>query len=166
MDINDIKHLAVERIFLVPDASEGQLGYVWCDDPAPGVGMDAIEAVEYVRKDVHEARIAELEEREAALAAHVEELISVLNLSKNSHGVFLMSDPPQDAWKKNKVDDAITNALKKEPPNILTCRDLLQRAEELESLAKNAPPEMDGSTWRYLQDKINALHQQVEESGQ
>ncbi|WP_339881819.1 hypothetical protein [Vreelandella maris] len=67
MDINDIKHLAVERIYLVPDASEGQLGYVWCDDPAPGVGMDASEAVEYVRKDVHEARIAQLE---ADCAAH------------------------------------------------------------------------------------------------
>ena len=58
MDINDIKHLAVERIYLVPDASEGQLGYVWCDDPAPSDGMVASEAVEYVRKDVHEAIIA------------------------------------------------------------------------------------------------------------
>lgn len=57
MDINDIKHLAVERIFLVPDASEGQLGYVWCDDPAPSEGMVASEAVEYVRKDVHDAII-------------------------------------------------------------------------------------------------------------
>lgn len=57
MNINDIKHLAVERIFLIPDASEGQLGYVWCDDPAPGEGMDPAEAVEYVRKDVHDAII-------------------------------------------------------------------------------------------------------------
>ncbi|WP_339119148.1 hypothetical protein [Halomonas sp. BMC6] len=57
MNINDIKHRAVERIFLIPDASEGQLGYVWCDDPAPGEGMDASEAVEYVRKDVHDAII-------------------------------------------------------------------------------------------------------------
>lgn len=101
MEINDIKHLAVERIYLVPDASEGQLGYVWCDDPAPGIGMDASEAVEYVRKDVHDARIAELEaqveqhrvaeetqialrqkadEREAALAAHIEELKPALEV--------------------------------------------------------------------------------------
>lgn len=67
MDINDLKHLAVERIYLIPDSSEGQLGYVWCDDPAPGEGMDAAEAVEYVRKDVADARIAELE-------VHVERL--------------------------------------------------------------------------------------------
>ncbi len=58
MSLNDIKHLAVETIYLVPDASEGQRCYLWCDDPAPGEGMDASEAVEYVRKDVHEAIIA------------------------------------------------------------------------------------------------------------
>lgn len=57
MDIKDIQHLAVERIYLVPDASEGQLCYLWCVDPAPSQGMDASEAVEYVRKDVHEAII-------------------------------------------------------------------------------------------------------------
>lgn len=68
MDINDIREQAIERIYLIPDTSEGQLGYVWCDDPAPGEGMDPAEAVEYVRKDVHDAAIAELEEREAALA--------------------------------------------------------------------------------------------------
>ena len=70
MNVKDIKHLAVERIYLVPDTSEGRLGYVWCDDPAPGEGMDASEAVEYVRKDVSDARIAELErERDAYRAA-------------------------------------------------------------------------------------------------
>ena len=95
MDIKDIQHLAVERIYLVPDASEGQLSYAWCDDPAPSQGMDPAEAVEYVRTDVHDAALAELErerdayraaeehqialrqkmeEREAALAAHVERL--------------------------------------------------------------------------------------------
>jgi hypothetical protein len=67
VDINDIKQQAAETIYLVPDSSEGRLGYVWCDDPAPGEGLDPSEAVEYVRKDVHEARIAELEQ---AVALH------------------------------------------------------------------------------------------------
>ena len=58
MSTTDIKHLAVETIYLVPDSSEGQRCYLWCDDPAPGVGMGPSEAVEYVRKDVHEAIIA------------------------------------------------------------------------------------------------------------
>lgn len=58
MRANDIKHLAVETIYLVPDSSEGQRCYLWCDDPAPGLGMDPSEAVEYLRKDVHDAIIA------------------------------------------------------------------------------------------------------------
>ena len=58
MSVNDIKHLAVETIYLVPDASEGQRCYLWCDDPAPGLDMDPSESVEYLRKDVHDAIIA------------------------------------------------------------------------------------------------------------
>ncbi|MGO2009271.1 hypothetical protein [Vreelandella alkaliphila] len=58
MSVNDIKHLAVATIYLVPDASEGQRCYLWCDDPAPGLDMDPSESVEYLRKDVHDAIIA------------------------------------------------------------------------------------------------------------
>lgn len=62
MDINDIKHLAVERIFLVPDASEGRLGYAWCDDPAPGVIMEK-PATSLARRDlIKQAEILELAE--------------------------------------------------------------------------------------------------------
>lgn len=58
LNTHDIKHLAVETIYLVPDSSEGQRCYLWCDDPAPGLDADPSEAVEYLRKDVHEAIIA------------------------------------------------------------------------------------------------------------
>lgn len=58
MSVNDIKHLAVETIYLVPDSSEGQRCYLWCDDPAPGLDMDPSDSVEYLRKDVHDAIIA------------------------------------------------------------------------------------------------------------
>ena len=58
-----------ETIYLIPDASEGVLGYVWCDDPAPGIGMDAEDAVEYRRADASNTELtaanacfAELEE--------------------------------------------------------------------------------------------------------
>ena len=57
-----------ETIYLIPDYDEGILGHVWCDDPAPGLGMDPEDAIEYRRADVAdtalaaaEARIAELE---------------------------------------------------------------------------------------------------------
>lgn len=61
-----------ETIYLIPDSEHGHL---WCDDPAPGLGMDPEDAIEYLRADVaatalaaSEARIAELlarEQREA-----------------------------------------------------------------------------------------------------
>lgn len=58
MDINDIKKLAVERIYLFPGEHDGEITLLWGDDPAPGQGMGPGEAVEYVRKDVHDAIIA------------------------------------------------------------------------------------------------------------
>jgi hypothetical protein len=33
--------------------------------------------------------------------------LEVLELAKNSHGRMLLSDPPQEAWKTYRVDDAI-----------------------------------------------------------
>lgn len=57
-----------ETIYLIPDASEGVLGHVWCDDPAPGIGMDPADAIEYVRADSAKARIAELEKALEPLA--------------------------------------------------------------------------------------------------
>jgi len=103
VNTNDIKHLAVETIYLVPDASEGTRCYLWCDDPAPGIDMDPAEAVEYLRKDVHNTiiakqakaaisgmnaakmteRIAELEQREAALAEHV---IAIMDARDSKRG--------------------------------------------------------------------------------
>ena len=37
---------APETIYLIPDDEHG---YVWCEDPAPGAGMDESDAIEYVR---------------------------------------------------------------------------------------------------------------------
>lgn len=48
-----------ETIYLIPDTEHG---HVWCDDPAPGIGMDPRDAIEYVCADEAKARIAELEE--------------------------------------------------------------------------------------------------------
>lgn len=59
MDLSEIKHLAVERIYLIPDASEGVLSYVWCDTPMPAPGSDANEAVAYIRADTLPRLIAE-----------------------------------------------------------------------------------------------------------
>lgn len=36
--------------------------------------------------------------------------LEALELARSSHGVLLLSDPPQDPWKTRKVDDAIYHA--------------------------------------------------------
>lgn len=43
-----------------------------------------------------------------------ERLREALKLALNSHGRMLMSDPPQDAWKFNRVDEVINAALRRE----------------------------------------------------
>ncbi|WP_286903148.1 hypothetical protein [Vreelandella sedimenti] len=180
MNTNDIKHLAVETIYLVPDSSEGQRCYLWCDDPAPGVGMDPSESVEYVRKDVHEAiiakqakaairgmdaskvvgssnleqakrlhaesspdaleseraanallteRIAELEEREQALAAHVERFRSVALDSLCNMAVGRMREEMKSCYENS-------------PATSLARRDALTQAEALEEAAEDTVPAM------------------------
>ena len=48
------------------------------------------------------------------LADDNERLREALKLALNSHGRMLMSDPPQDAWKFNRVDEVINAALRRE----------------------------------------------------
>jgi hypothetical protein len=37
--------------------------------------------------------------------------IEAIKLARHSHGMALMSDPPQDAWKYHKVDEKLDSAL-------------------------------------------------------
>jgi hypothetical protein len=57
MNIEQMREQAVETIYLIPGEYNGEACMVWVDDPAPGEDCDESEAVEYVRKDVHEAII-------------------------------------------------------------------------------------------------------------
>ena len=51
-----------ETIYLIPGEDvDGAPAMVWCDDPAPGEGMDPADAVKYVRSDQAEDRIEALE---------------------------------------------------------------------------------------------------------
>jgi len=44
-----------ETIYLIPGEDiDGQLGWLWCDDPAPSHDHDPAEAVKYVRADKHQ----------------------------------------------------------------------------------------------------------------
>jgi hypothetical protein len=46
-------------------------------------------------------------------SADVQELVKALKLALDSHGVYLMSDPPQDAWKAYGVERIAREALAK-----------------------------------------------------
>ncbi|WP_342632195.1 hypothetical protein [Marinobacter alkaliphilus] len=51
-----------ETIYLIPGEDiDGQLGWLWCDDPAPSRDHDPGEAVKYIRADKQRQRIEELE---------------------------------------------------------------------------------------------------------
>lgn len=44
-----------ETIYLIPGEDiDGQLGWLWCDDPAPSNDHDPAEAVKYIRADKHQ----------------------------------------------------------------------------------------------------------------
>lgn len=55
-----------ETIYLIR-GEDDEFGptHVWCEDPAPDEYCDPAEAVEYVRKDVHEKGLASVEALEA-----------------------------------------------------------------------------------------------------
>ena len=42
-------------IYLIPDENS----YVWCEDPAPGIGMEEEDAIKYIRADLVEKRKAQ-----------------------------------------------------------------------------------------------------------
>ena len=46
--------------------------------------------------------------------AEIERLREALKLALNSHGMMLMSDPPQSAWKVNRVEEKARAALRRE----------------------------------------------------
>ena len=61
-----------------------------------------------------DAALAEPDDAEA-LRRENERLREALKLALNSHGRMLMSDPPQDPWKVNRVDEVIRELLQEVP---------------------------------------------------
>jgi hypothetical protein len=49
------------------------------------------------------------------LKADNERLRDALKLALNSHGRMLLTDPPQDPWKVNRVDEVIRELLQEVP---------------------------------------------------
>ncbi|WP_404463034.1 hypothetical protein LG331_09655 [Vreelandella aquamarina] len=98
MTPEQIKDQSVERIYLFPGEHDGETALLWGDDPAPGEGMDPAEAVEYVRKDAVDARIAELERIAAQFKA------AALKASTNGYGQDEVHH--DDSWI-DELDEAL-----------------------------------------------------------
>ncbi|QVW08754.1 hypothetical protein CBW1004CProp1_gp3 [Phage CBW1004C-Prop1] len=104
-----------EIIYLIPDASEGVLSHVWCDDPAPGLGMDPEDAIEYRRADVTdaalaaaEARIAELESYNVGLATEShQQQERIVALEKALERIKARSDAYVDADAPMNPDSSV-----------------------------------------------------------
>jgi len=77
------------------------------------VGALRVDAARMIRDQRDE--IERLKAENERLREKNERLREALKLALNSHGRMLMSDPPQDPWKVNRVDEVIRELLQ-EPP--------------------------------------------------
>lgn len=59
----------------------------------------------------HRAPVLSDRQPQAADPAYIARLRAAFILARDSHGVSLLTDPPQDAWKARRVDEAIRSAL-------------------------------------------------------
>ncbi|KXJ45840.1 hypothetical protein [Marinobacter sp. Hex_13] len=88
-----------ETIYLIPDSEHGHL---WCDDPAPGLGMDPKDAIEYRRADVVDATLAKQAKAarngmDAARSASTQEMKEAQRLRDESKPELLESERQANA---------------------------------------------------------------------
>jgi regulator of replication initiation timing len=68
-----------------------------------------------VAKQLTLRAIEELTEENVRLRLKNGRLREALKLAFNSHGRMLLTDPPQDPWKVNRVDEVIRELLQEVP---------------------------------------------------
>lgn len=106
-----------ETIYLMPGEDvDGAPCMVWCDDPAPGEGMDPAEAVKYIRADKHQ----EIIDRQARAATQGMDAAkkSAEIMERNAKKMLAESSP--EAIESERKANAI----------------LTDRVEELETMVK------------------------------
>lgn len=169
MDIKDIQSQAAERIWLFPGEHDGETTLLWCDDPAPGIGMDASEAVEYVRKDVADVRIAELErERDAYRNAEEAQIALRQKMEEERDSLAAQAQAfreksqelhiryPLSPWIQQHYESVMNT----KPEKVLACRDANKKAEALEDAADEF--EVHERARQCLKWKASKLRQQAE----
>lgn len=61
--------------------------------------------------DVLRARIEALDAENKALRGAVGKAILAMQLAQSTHGVMVLSDPPQESWKFNRTSDYLRDAI-------------------------------------------------------
>ena len=80
----------------------------WWGLTASPSGLPEVSTVSVAALRVDAARL--LREQHA----EIERLREALKLALNSHGRMLLTDPPQDPWKVNRVDEVIRELLQED----------------------------------------------------
>lgn len=141
---SDADYIDGDEFEIIGEDEEGREGSA--DISIINLAEEACKALAAQRK-----RIAELEEREAALAAHVEFAI-----------VALEHRPSLDSGHVSNL----VEVMRKADTSILARRDLMQRALELEALSLKMNKDWEGNDciWpETLTDRYNELRQQAEQ---
>ena len=103
---DELKAKTPERIWLIPD---GEHGFMWCNDPAPGIDMNPEDATEYVLAD----RITAAEARADAAEARVKAYEDALDPNQTKHayiGEIKNEDGRTMAWTATKETMAMIRA--------------------------------------------------------
>lgn len=82
------------------------------EEAAPGASE--AKQLDVPASSMLELFLSALPEIQATIRAN-HELRAALILARDSHGVCLLTDPPQDAWKARRVDEVIRTALSAQP---------------------------------------------------
>jgi hypothetical protein len=105
-------HPEHKHIWLIPDSWEGQPCYVWCEDPAPSIGMEPEDAIEYVRIDIYHVRGVRDEMREkqddTEMDLHTGKhdtyrvIVTALTRILGEHEPPDISSPFDDGWGRDR----------------------------------------------------------------
>ena len=114
-----------ETIYLIPGRDiDGELGYMWCDDPAPEEGMDSAEAVKYIRADKHQ----EIIDRQAKAAKMGMDAAKKSGAAMYRHGQQMLRESNPEALESERAMNAQLTDELDQASQIIT--DLVEYAEQ------------------------------------
>jgi len=106
-----------ETIYLIPGEDvDGAPCMVWCDDPAPGEGMDPAEAVKYRKVGPkHGDYTLHLTEKQAAEISHASEILARLRMGQIDMALReLPLAESLDYWNERTIENVVKPLYRKD----------------------------------------------------